>query len=452
VIKHFRPDISIDRACDVVRNALTGKSNKKELLKLSGGRQLFFTPSARQGLTWFLTAAGLIRGDEVAVPALICPAVGEAIAAAGLRIVVFGNNLHDFSPSVELCGKSLGPSTRAVILPHLFGRPGDLTGFRELCSAEKLLLIEDCAPCINGVGDTGDAAIYSFGYGKPLSLGYGGALTMNADKNVVSVKPFFRIMTPQEDRILTAAFIILHILSDSDFYNSRVSPEAALSWLCQTAHAADDILNIICDTGTNTRSCLMHVCRQFMLQSPEQDGMFGKLSKRVWRGTKKLLFPVHPPRPDPLKMLLRGTSLLPGGCAMDLLLAQYVINQEGDASAWRQKIARIYTEKLSHRNIRIPAPLDSQFSWTVFPCSFNCSASERDRRCFELSSLVPAEIGPYNWPTPLHRVPYLRSVIRTGPELEDTVGMIEGLINLPVHSMISEELAEEIAVHIIRIV
>jgi len=60
------------------------------------------------------------------------------------------------------------------------------------------------------------------------------------------------------------------------------------------------------------------------------------------------------------------------------------------------------------------------------------------------------EIGPFNWRTPLHLVPHLRSVVRLGPGVEQTAALVEGLVNLPVHAQVSEELAIDLVERINR--
>lgn len=70
----------------------------------------------------------------------------------------------------------------AVVVPHLFGVPVDITPLVDTCARLGVRIVEDCAQTVGGTvngvpaGAIGDAAIFSFGYDKPLSLGGGGLL------------------------------------------------------------------------------------------------------------------------------------------------------------------------------------------------------------------------------------------------------------------------------------
>ncbi len=76
--------------------------------------------------------------------------------------------------------------TKAIVLVHLFGNPGDLTPLIELARAHNLVVIEDCAQSQlaeykgRPVGSWGDIGCFSFG-GKHMTTGDGGMVVTNRD-------------------------------------------------------------------------------------------------------------------------------------------------------------------------------------------------------------------------------------------------------------------------------
>ncbi len=71
----------------------------------------------------------------------------------------------------------------AIVLPtHLHGTPAVLAELRQVADTARVLLVEDCAMAQGAqqhgvpVGTVGDVAIFSFGLGKVVSAGFGGAV------------------------------------------------------------------------------------------------------------------------------------------------------------------------------------------------------------------------------------------------------------------------------------
>ncbi|MFZ2957930.1 MAG: DegT/DnrJ/EryC1/StrS family aminotransferase [Candidatus Ozemobacteraceae bacterium] len=136
-----------------------------------------------------LRALGIGSGDEVIAPVMTAFASVLAILRAGAT-PVFG----DIDPktailSVESAARCIGPKTRAIMVVHLYGQAAPLADFQELCRANKIDFLEDCAQahgaCSQGklVGSVGAFAGWSFYPTKNLgAIGDGGALsTTNAE-------------------------------------------------------------------------------------------------------------------------------------------------------------------------------------------------------------------------------------------------------------------------------
>ena len=146
--------------------------------------QVYLTPSGHQGLEWLLRAR-LDSRRGVMVPAFNCSVVQDAVAAAGFR-----SRLYDFSPSPGIFDwqrviDEMHPDVGVLIVTHYFGVPVDFRSVLNHCRSQGIAVIEDCAHTLGGtignqqVGTLGDAAIFSFNYDKPISLGWGGVAVIN---------------------------------------------------------------------------------------------------------------------------------------------------------------------------------------------------------------------------------------------------------------------------------
>ena len=124
-------------------------------------------------------------GDKVAITALTCFAVVEAVRSAGCEPVYLDvnlNNLHFDAKTLEkACAKN--PEIKAVIVQNNLAYPCDIVGIESVARKYNLALIEDLAHCIGmdyadgrEAGMVGDAVIMSFGKGKSLDLISGGLL------------------------------------------------------------------------------------------------------------------------------------------------------------------------------------------------------------------------------------------------------------------------------------
>ncbi|MGI5817365.1 MAG: DegT/DnrJ/EryC1/StrS family aminotransferase [Armatimonadota bacterium] len=87
--------------------------------------------------------------------------------------------------TAETIAEKITPRTRAVVLVHLFGRPADVHGVRELLREHQIALIEDCCQAhfaeIDGrkVGTFGDFGCLSLQQSKQITCGDGGITLVN---------------------------------------------------------------------------------------------------------------------------------------------------------------------------------------------------------------------------------------------------------------------------------
>ncbi|MGE0786998.1 MAG: DegT/DnrJ/EryC1/StrS family aminotransferase [Sandaracinaceae bacterium] len=134
-------------------------------------------PSARVGIVRALRALGVPRGSEVIVSAFNCPPLIEHLRRAGWVVRAVDVAPGDACPDVESIAAAIGARTAAILATHAFGRPAPMAAYRALADRRGLALVEDAAQALGaGVGELGDATVYSFGLTKPLGAWGGGAV------------------------------------------------------------------------------------------------------------------------------------------------------------------------------------------------------------------------------------------------------------------------------------
>ncbi|UGY93012.1 DegT/DnrJ/EryC1/StrS family aminotransferase [Streptomyces gobiensis] len=142
--------------------------------------QMIFINSGTAGLFLALESMDLGEGDEVVLPSLSFVAAANAVLARGARPVFCDVDPRTLNPSAEHIERVLTPRTRAVIVLHYGGYPGDVVAIAELCRERGVELIEDAAcsvaSSVDGrrAGSFGDAAMWSFDAMKIMVTGDGG--------------------------------------------------------------------------------------------------------------------------------------------------------------------------------------------------------------------------------------------------------------------------------------
>lgn len=148
-------------------------------------RHIVLTGMGRSAITAGLKAMGISKGDEVIIPAFICPAVERAVRKSGATPVYADIGGNSFNLTVEGVERVLSNRCRAVLVSHTYGYPADAKRFRELCDKTGLFLIEDCVSsferyCIDRNSQIyGDIAIFSI-YKAVVNTG-GGFVATNDD-------------------------------------------------------------------------------------------------------------------------------------------------------------------------------------------------------------------------------------------------------------------------------
>jgi perosamine synthetase len=146
--------------------------------------------SGTAALELALRALGIGGGDEVIMPSYVCPAPWLATQRVGARATLVDIDLDTFNINPLAAREAVTKRTRAIIVPHLFGLPADLTALEQI----GIPLIEDCAQTLGAmeqgrpVGTVGRLTVCSFYATKVLCAGEGGMVLSNEGALLERVK------------------------------------------------------------------------------------------------------------------------------------------------------------------------------------------------------------------------------------------------------------------------
>jgi len=132
-----------------------------------------------------LVALGIGPGDEVIVPSLTYISSVNAIAYTGATPVFVDSVESSWQIDPEDVRRKINPSTRAIMVVHLYGHPCDMDPLVAIAREHGLFMVEDCAEAFGTlykgrhVGCFGDVATYSFFGNKTITTGEGGMIVTN---------------------------------------------------------------------------------------------------------------------------------------------------------------------------------------------------------------------------------------------------------------------------------
>jgi perosamine synthetase len=125
------------------------------------------------------------EGGIVALPAYGCVDLAAAARFAGVRVRLYDTDPYTLNADVASLECTLHRGVDAVLIAHLYGYPADVPAITALCDAYGVTVIEDAAQAASGellgrrVGSFGPLTVLSFGRGKGITCGSGGALLTN---------------------------------------------------------------------------------------------------------------------------------------------------------------------------------------------------------------------------------------------------------------------------------
>ena len=157
---------------------------EEKICSTFGIRHCITTDLGRQAIVLALRAMGIKKGDGIILPSFVCQTVILPVLSLGCvpQFVDIGDDLNISPESVK---RTINSRTRAIIMPHLFGKAASIDEVLQTARNHHLFVIDDAAQAMgtkyNGryIGTMGDVGIFSFGPFKGVMATRGGALVTN---------------------------------------------------------------------------------------------------------------------------------------------------------------------------------------------------------------------------------------------------------------------------------
>lgn len=150
-----------------------------------GARSLLLTDSGTSALALALRLAAQLRPGPVALPAWSCYDLATAADMARSEVILYDLDPETLGPDLVSLERVFARGATAVVVVHPYGLPLDLHPIRLLSEPAGALIIEDAAQAVGArvaggpAGGNGALGVLSFGRGKGMTGGTGGALLLN---------------------------------------------------------------------------------------------------------------------------------------------------------------------------------------------------------------------------------------------------------------------------------
>ena len=143
---------------------------------------IFTTNCCSEGLFSSMHMFDIGPGDEVIMPTISFVGSGNAVCAAGAKLVLCDVDRRTLNVTAEEIEKKITPATKAVMFIHYGGVPCEMDEILELAKRYNLYVIEDSANSVSSTykgkacGTMGDMGMWSFDAMKILVCGDGSIL------------------------------------------------------------------------------------------------------------------------------------------------------------------------------------------------------------------------------------------------------------------------------------
>ena len=168
-------------------NALDGQVHvefERRFADFLGVKHVVACATGTAALEIALKALGVGCGDEVITTGYTCWATIEAILHVQAVPVFADTDLETYALDPAAVAEAITPRTKAIVVVY-FGMMPDMDKMRKVARARRVPIVEDCCAAHGSswrgkqVGTIGHIGAFSFGSGKLIQAGEGGAVVTN---------------------------------------------------------------------------------------------------------------------------------------------------------------------------------------------------------------------------------------------------------------------------------
>lgn len=167
----------------------TKKCNEK-FEEITGAKKVLMTTSGTSALEMAALLADIKLGDEVIMPSYTFVSTANAFVLRGATIVFVDIRPDTMNIDENLIEDAITEKTKAIVPVHYGGVACEMDTICDVAKRHNLVVVEDAAQGVmsfykgRALGSIGDFGCYSFHETKNYSMGEGGAVLVNHEKNV----------------------------------------------------------------------------------------------------------------------------------------------------------------------------------------------------------------------------------------------------------------------------
>ncbi|ERF59990.1 MAG: dTDP-4-amino-4,6-dideoxygalactose transaminase [Treponema sp.] len=160
-----------------------------EYLQKKFNRKILLTTSCTSALEMAALLCHVKNGDEVILPSYTFCSTADAFVQRGAKLVFVDIRPDTLNIDENKIEKAITPKTKAIVVVHYAGVVCEMDTIMDIARRHNIFVIEDAAQAIFSTyknrlaGTIGDFGCLSFHETKNLSMGEGGALIINHDKD-----------------------------------------------------------------------------------------------------------------------------------------------------------------------------------------------------------------------------------------------------------------------------
>lgn len=188
-----KEDEYIKQAIDSRKICGDGQFTKKcnaKFEEITGAKKVLMTTSGTSALEMAALLADIKPGDEVIMPSYTFVSTANAFVLRGATIVFVDIRPDTMNIDENLIEDAITEKTKAIVPVHYGGVACEMDTICDIAKRHNLIVVEDAAQGVmsfykgKALGSIGDFGCYSFHETKNYSMGEGGAVLVNHEKNV----------------------------------------------------------------------------------------------------------------------------------------------------------------------------------------------------------------------------------------------------------------------------
>ena len=418
---------------DVLETKLAGALGAQGCLTLTSGR------TALRLATDLLS---LKPGDEALIPAFTCPVVADALIASSITPVPVDLTLPDYQLDISSLKGALTEKCKLIIPTAYFGLPLNLEPLEEFCQTNHLSVIIDSAQGLDLNADWTAVVqlakkvplllLGSFNVDKHLPLGGGGFLDAFGSElasRLARAGERLESHTPREDITDLSGLAVQLLLMQRQYYESYLSFETGRELITSLKISPKEA---------------RHICHS-LASGENMDRLYQKISPWLYKDTTpenssvkrglRRLIPSYASRPPQVSLPKRMGKV-------KAFLGERELDKLPDVNCARTKNSLLIHRALGDVDEAwLPALGNEGAPLIRYPLVMKKPTNTP--AMIRALTIAGIEVGPFNYPQPLHKISIYRKYLRVVGSLETSEEITSGMLNLPTWMGLStDELAK----------